>query len=193
MAAGLGPTCALPNGYTRWPTPLWGNSTLGLLCYWWHSSRQQAGRGSMPVTAIRTMPTLDVTKLTPRQLETAAGIFDDMRERTFLPANEAYRDTTRQELDHRVLIEVLELPESAGAAGPAPPQVVLRAECPRGQRAPAPPGAAGRGNFLTPRQHLEGGDERRRVGMRRWPPYGPPAVRGDGLFPPVERAPGEVW
>ena len=22
---------------------LWGNTTLGLLCYWWHSSRQQAG------------------------------------------------------------------------------------------------------------------------------------------------------
>ncbi len=90
---------------------LWGNSTLGLLCYWWHSSRQQAGRGSMPISAIRTMPTLDVTRLTPRQLETAAAIFDDMRERTFLPANEAYRDATRQELDHRVLIEVLGLPE----------------------------------------------------------------------------------
>ena len=40
----------------------------------------------MPVTAIRTMPTLDVTKLSPRQLEMAAAIFDDMRDRQFLPA-----------------------------------------------------------------------------------------------------------
>ena len=122
---------------------LWGNSTLGLLCYWWHSTRQQAGRGRMPVMAIRTMPTLDVTRLTPRQLETAAAIFDDMRERTFLPANEAYRDTSRQELDHRVLIEVLGLPESL-----LEPLELLRHKwCSEpsvhGGKRTAPPGAAG--------------------------------------------------
>jgi len=89
---------------------LWGNSTLGLLCYWWHSSRQQAGRGSMPITAIRSMPTLDVTKLSPAQLGKAEEIFEDMRDSQFLPANEAYRDNTQ--LDHRVLIDVLGLPES---------------------------------------------------------------------------------
>ena len=90
---------------------LWGNTTMGLLCYWWHSSRQQAGRGSMPVSAIRTMATLDVTKLSQQQLDTAEAIFEDMRERKFLPANEAYRDNSREELDYRVLIEVLGLPE----------------------------------------------------------------------------------
>ena len=123
---------------------LWGNTTLGLLCYWWHSTRQQAGRGRMPISAIRTMPTLDVTRLTPRQLETAAGIFDDMRDRTFLPANEAYRDTSRQELDHRVLIEVLGLPESV-----LEPLELLRHKwCSEpsvhGGKRTAPPGAAGR-------------------------------------------------
>ncbi len=123
---------------------LWGNSTLGLLCYWWHSTRQQAGRGRMPISAIRTMPTLDVTRLTPRQLETAAGIFDDMRERTFLPANESYHDTTRQELDHRVLIEMLELPESV-----LEPLDLLRYKwCSEpsvhGGKRTAPAGAAGR-------------------------------------------------
>ena len=76
---------------------LWGNSTLGLLLYWWHSSRQQAGRGSMPITAIRTMPTLDVTQLSSDQLAVAEQIFEDFRDREFLPANEAYRDGTRQE------------------------------------------------------------------------------------------------
>ncbi len=89
---------------------LWGNSTLGLLCYWWHSSRQQAGRGSMPITAIRSMPTLDVTKLTEAQLSKAEEIFEDMRSAQFLPANEAYRDNSRKELDHRVLIDMLGLP-----------------------------------------------------------------------------------
>ena len=91
---------------------LWGNTTLGLLCYWWHSSRQQAGRGSMPITAMRSMPTLDVTKLSPAQLARAEEIFEDMRDSQFLPANEAYRDNTRKELDHRVLIDMLGLPES---------------------------------------------------------------------------------
>ena len=89
---------------------LWGNSTLGLLCYWWHSSRQQAGRGSMPITAIRSMTTLDVTKLTQAQLDTAGEIFEDMKSVQFLPANEAYRDNTRKELDYRVLIDMLGLP-----------------------------------------------------------------------------------
>ncbi len=89
---------------------LWGNSTLGLLCYWWHASRQQAGRGSMPITAIRSMPTLDITKLTRAQLDAAEEIFDDMRDAQFLPANEAYRDNSRKELDHRVLIDMLNLP-----------------------------------------------------------------------------------
>ncbi len=91
---------------------LWGNTTLGLLCYWWHSSRQQAGRGRMPITAIRTIPTLDVTQLTPEQLATAGTIFEDLRDAEFLPANEAYRDDSRKELDRRVLTEMLGLPES---------------------------------------------------------------------------------
>ena len=91
---------------------LWCNTTLGLLCYWWHSSRQQTGRGSMPITAIRSMPTLDVTKLTQAQLDTAGEIFEDMKSAQFLPANEAFRDSTRKELDYRVLIDMLGLPES---------------------------------------------------------------------------------
>ena len=91
---------------------LWGNSTLGLVSYWWHSSRQQAGRGSMPISAIRTMPTLDVTQLSDDQLRAAEGIFEDFREREFLPANEAYRDDNRKDLDRQVLVELLGLPES---------------------------------------------------------------------------------
>ena len=34
----------------------------------------------MPITAIRSMPTLDVTRLTGAQLDTAGEIFEDMRE-----------------------------------------------------------------------------------------------------------------
>ncbi len=91
---------------------VWGNTTLGLICYWWHSSRQQAGRGRMPITVIRTMPTLDVTKLSPGQLAECESIFEDMRSAQFLPANEAYHDNSRKELDYRVLIDMLGLPKS---------------------------------------------------------------------------------
>ena len=66
----------------------------------------------MPISAIRTMPTLDVTQLSDDQLKLAEAIFDDMRDRDFLPANEAWRDESRKELDRRVLVELLGLPES---------------------------------------------------------------------------------
>ena len=66
----------------------------------------------MPISAIRTMPTLDVTQLNARQLAVAKDIFDDMRNSRFLPANEAYRDNARQELDYRVLIDMLGLPKT---------------------------------------------------------------------------------
>ena len=110
-------------GGTAWPNlkfdsreleiahTLWGNSTLGLLLYWWHSSRQQAGRGRIPITAIRTMPTLDVRSLSDSQLKVVEGIFEDFKDREFLPANEAWRDESRKELDRRVLVELLGLPE----------------------------------------------------------------------------------
>ena len=61
---------------------------------------------------MRSMPTLDVTKLSPAQLARAEEIFEDMRDSQFLPANEAYRDSARKELDHRVLVDILGLPES---------------------------------------------------------------------------------
>ena len=91
---------------------LWGNSTLGLISYWFHASRQQSGRGLMPITAIRSMPTLDVTRLSEDQLQVAKGIFDEIKHLEFLPANEAYRDDTRKLLDRRVLIDLLNLPDS---------------------------------------------------------------------------------
>ena len=116
-------------GGTAWPNlkfdsreleiayALWGNSTLGLLLYWWHSSRQQSGRGRMPITAVRTMPTLDVTKLSDAQLKVAEEIFEDFRDREFLPANEAWRDESRKELDRRVLVDLLGLTEDSVVMG----------------------------------------------------------------------------
>ena len=49
---------------------------------------------------------------TEDQLQTAETIFDELKHLDFLPANEAYRDDTRKLLDRRVLIDLLNLPES---------------------------------------------------------------------------------
>ncbi len=58
------------------------------------------------------MVTLDVRQLSDAQVQRAHAIFDDFREREFLPANEAYHDETRQALDEAVLVNLLGLPES---------------------------------------------------------------------------------
>ena len=91
----------------------WLNGTLGLISYWLQSYRNQDGRGELTVTAIPDIPVLDVTKLEPVQFEAAVKIFDDLQNKQMLPANEAWRDPVRQELDRRLLDEVLGLDDKA--------------------------------------------------------------------------------
>ena len=92
---------------------VWLNSTLGLISYWLESNRNQDGRGGFTVTAIPDIPVLDVTKISSARLESAVSIFDDLRERKLLPANEAWRDKVRQELDRRLFNKVLGLDDKA--------------------------------------------------------------------------------
>ena len=124
------PTCAVftpqkSAGGRAWPnfqmetpemekaTCLWLNGTLGFISYWIESNRSQSGRGGTTVTAIPNIPTLDVTKLDANRLDAAVQIYDDLCQEKMLPANEAYRDPVRQELDRRLLTEVLGLDAAA--------------------------------------------------------------------------------
>ena len=91
---------------------LWANTTLGLISFWWMGGRQQHGRAIISITQLPALLTLDVRQLSDAQLQRAQAIFDDFREREFLPANEAYHDETRQALDEAVLIDLLGLPEA---------------------------------------------------------------------------------
>jgi hypothetical protein len=91
---------------------LWGNSSLGLLLRWWHSNRQQSGRGRMGKTALYKLPILDVTALTPEQLDNAVKIFDEMCDKKLLPFHEIDKDPVRKELDERFAREVLGVDES---------------------------------------------------------------------------------
>ena len=84
-----------------------GNSTFGLLCYWWQSSLQQPGRGIMTIRMAETLPVLDFRTLSDEQLATAKAIFDEFRALDLKPAYLADADPNRALLDRRVVCDLL--------------------------------------------------------------------------------------
>ena len=90
---------------------VWGNSTLGLLMHWWHSSRQQSSKAGMTIRTSETLPILDLRALTDEQLATAKDIFDDFRGRDLKPAYLADADPNRALLDRRVICDMLDFGE----------------------------------------------------------------------------------
>jgi len=85
------------------------NSTLGIMAFWWHGTRQQQGRSRVSISRLPDLLTLDARALSAVQIESHEGLFQRFRAETFLPANEACRDTTRQALDAALLVDVLGL------------------------------------------------------------------------------------
>ena len=106
-------------GGTAWPNVIfddprfdytfavWGNSTLGLLSFWWHSSRQQTGRARISIRLAETMPILDLRALTDDQHATAKQIFDEFEGKEFKPAYLADADNNRAVLDEYVICDLL--------------------------------------------------------------------------------------
>jgi hypothetical protein len=86
---------------------LWGNTSIGLLLHWWHANKQQSGRGNIGVTALKSLPVLDINSLSKKQLKKAVEIFDDFAKRELLPFFEIDKDPVRQELDKKFFGEVL--------------------------------------------------------------------------------------
>ena len=106
-------------GGTAWPNVIfddgrydyifavWGNSTLGLLNFWWHSSRQQTGRARISIRLAETLPILDLRALSDEQHSTAREIFDEFRDLQLKPAYIADADRNRARLDRRVVCDLL--------------------------------------------------------------------------------------
>ncbi len=107
----------LPTAELEKALVLWANSSLGLLMYWWHSSKQQPGRGSIPKLALQTLPILDVTTLNPDQLERAVQLFNETNQLPLKPLHELDKDENRKTLDRRFYGEVLGFPNSILADG----------------------------------------------------------------------------
>ncbi len=107
----IGPTLitnvAFENPRYEIPWTLWCNSTLGLLCHWLHSGKQNAGRGKLRLTALSNLPTLDVRELSEEALENAEVLFERLKYKRMLPFNECAHDPVRHELDTDLLTEVL--------------------------------------------------------------------------------------
>ena len=86
---------------------IWGNSTLGLILYWWHGSRQQSGRANISRVSVETLHVLDFSKYKER-MGKAKAIFDKFKGKDFQPAFRADKEkSTRAELDHAVLCDWL--------------------------------------------------------------------------------------
>lgn len=99
----------------RWEIPilLCANTTLGLISFWWIGTRQQEGRAALTISKLPALPVLDPRSLTTAQLDHADEIFEQFRNDDMLPANEAWRDKSRQALDRAILNDLLGLPEEA--------------------------------------------------------------------------------
>jgi hypothetical protein len=90
---------------------LWANTSLGMLLRWWHSNKQQSGRGNIGKSTLQTLPVLDVTALTPKQLAEAVALFDAMSGLGLLTLHEIDKDPIRHDLDNKFARHVLGLPE----------------------------------------------------------------------------------
>ena len=87
-------------------------------------NKQQAGRGSIGVSALALLPVLDVTKLSKEALAKAVSIFDDMKHKELKQVNEIAQDAVRAEIDTRLATEVLAFPPELVA--PDAPLALLR-------------------------------------------------------------------
>ena len=81
--------------------------SLGLLSYWWHSSRQQSSKANVTIRSAETLSVLDLRCLTDEQLLRAEMIFDEFRDKDLLPAYLADADPNRALLDRRVICDFL--------------------------------------------------------------------------------------
>ena len=106
------PSVIFENPAHEYAFALWCNSTLGLLLHWWTSNKTQSGRGTTTVTEIPRIPSLNVLTLSKEQHRAARDAFHALQDRRFLPFDQIDEDPARAELDRRLLVDVLGLPES---------------------------------------------------------------------------------
>jgi hypothetical protein len=93
-------------GYERIAS-LWGNSTFGLLTYWWLANKAQDGRGSITTTQIPKLVVLDPRKLSDNQYKQAKQFLKKLSSMVLRQAHFLDVDSTRAQIDEFILRDLL--------------------------------------------------------------------------------------
>ena len=91
---------------------LWMNTTLGFIGRWWVSSRQQPGRSIMSVTTLPNIPVINLQLMPEEKIQQMANLFDEYSSIKLQSAYLIDQDSVRQEIDYKLLIGILNLPET---------------------------------------------------------------------------------
>ena len=92
---------------------LWLNSTLGLLLRLVHANRPYLGRSGLPHELTQTLRVIDTNRLTDQQLQIGKQIFADLADKLLAGFAKLTSDPIRRELDHRLMTDLLMLPDAA--------------------------------------------------------------------------------
>ena len=92
------PSIKLPRAHEK-AFVLWCNSTLGILCFWSHASKQQLGRGRSSPTAIENLPIPMFHMMDDKKLECLSKSFDNHSVHNFDIMKNLWRDQVRIAID----------------------------------------------------------------------------------------------
>lgn len=92
---------------------LWLNSTLGLLLRLVHANRPYLGRSGLPHELTQTLRAIDTNCLTDQQLQIGKQILADLADKSLAGFAKLTSDPIRRELDHRLMTDLLMLPDAA--------------------------------------------------------------------------------
>lgn len=102
LASGAFPSFNLNTKHEK-AMAIWGNSSLGIMCFWIHAGKQQLGRGKATKTSMENMPILDVNKLDQRTIKAFNRTFDRYFDNKLQPMNMCYSDPIRNAIDDEIM------------------------------------------------------------------------------------------
>ena len=96
-------TCfEVPEKYER-ALAVWGNTSLGIMCFWAHAGKQQLGRVTATRESMKTMPILDLDRISNKALKKLNTIFEKYKNKPLINIHLLYKDKVRTSMDEEVL------------------------------------------------------------------------------------------
>lgn len=100
----------VPEKYER-ALAVWGNTSLGIMCFWAHAGKQQLGRVTASRESMKTMPVLDLDRISSTQLKKLNKIFEKYNQKPLMKIHLLYKDEVRIAMD-KDLLSVLGIHDS---------------------------------------------------------------------------------